>query len=685
MLEQGLMVFLIVLAIIVFGTFILIASFYKKIHQGKVIVRTGVGGTKVFFNGGMVVPVLHHKEIMDISVQSFEISREGKNGLICKDNLRADIRVAFFVRVNRDSVKDVAQAIGCERASDTSLLIELFEAKFSEALKTVGKQFDFIDLYNSRDELNNMVRKSIGTDLNGYILEDCAIDYLEQTPLSELDPDNILDSEGIKKITEKTATQKILSNKIRNDEEKTIKKQDVERQEAVLELEKQQAEAEEKQRREISTIRSREEAAAAQVEHEERLKSERARISVDEELEIATQNKERQVIIAEKNKEKVDAIESERVEKDRLLEETEKDKIVSLARIAKEKALEEEKRDIQDVIKERISLEKQVVEEEEKIKDTKAYAEAERDKKVVVTQAERDAEKELLKEVQKAEADRQAAEIKAKQKQIDAEAQLMIAEKDAEATKIIAEAQIEEEAATGLAEAKVIASKAKAQELQATADAKTIEERLVAEAKGMEAKADAIEKQGMAEAKVAQEKALVEAQRIKAEADANKELDEAGRDLEEFRLKLQLEKDIELAKINIQKDVAMAQAQVMSEALKSANIDIVGGESMFFEKIMQSITHGKAIDSFVNNSQTVQEIKHNLLDSENGDAIEKVKAMVAKFGLTSEDIKNLSVSALLLKLSGYANEQSEKGLLQELLAQAQKRGIAEYPIKTLGL
>ncbi|MEN7551700.1 flotillin family protein [Rapidithrix thailandica] len=685
MLGETLIIILIVAAVIVFGTIALVASFYKKIPQGKVIVRTGVGGSKVFFNGGMVVPILHRMEVMDISVQNFEINREGKNGLICKDHLRADIRVAFFVRVNRDNVMDVAQAIGCERASDTSLLINLFEAKFSEALKTVGKQFDFIDLYNSRDELNNMVRKAIGTDLNGYILEDCAIDHLEQTPPSFLDPDNILDSEGIKKITEKTAEQKILANKIRNDEVKTIKKQDVERKEAVLELEKQQSEAEEKQKREIANIRSRENSAASMVEQEERLKAENARIRVDEELEIANQNKERQVIIAQKNKEKVDAVESERLEKERMLEETEREKIVSLAQIAKEKALEEEKRNIQDVIKERIILEKSVVEEQEKIKDTQAFAEAERLKKVSITKAEQEAEEELLKEVKSAEAQRQAAEIKAKQKRIDADADFMIAEKQAEATKVLAKAKVEDEAAQGLAEAKVIESKAQAQELQATADAKTIEETAIAEAKGMEAKAQAIEKQGMAEAKVAQEKALVEAQRIKAEAEANKLLDEAGRDLEEFRLKLQMEKDLEMAKVNVQKDIALAQAQIMSEGLKAANIDIVGGDSMFFEKIIQSITSSKSVDRFVNHSQTVQEIKHNLLDSENGNMLENVKNMIAKFGLTSEDIRNLSVSALLLKLSSYTNDSKEKNMLENLMEHAKNTGLADIPVKTLGI
>ena len=36
--------------------------------------------------------------------------------------------------------------------------------------------------------------------MNGYHLEDAAIDYLEQTPLSKMDANNVLDSIGIKLI-----------------------------------------------------------------------------------------------------------------------------------------------------------------------------------------------------------------------------------------------------------------------------------------------------------------------------------------------------------------------------------------------------------------------------------------------------------------------------------------------------
>ncbi|MCB1077735.1 MAG: flotillin family protein, partial [Verrucomicrobiae bacterium] len=190
-------------------TMMVYASLFRKVRKGTALVRTGVGKTRVGLDGIWVWPALHRVEEMDLSVKRLEIDRTGSNGLICKDNMRADIKVAFFVRVNPtdgDVVK-VANSIGCQRASSHEAIEQLFDAKFSEALKTVGKRFDFTELYEERDTFRDEILKLIGTDLNGFSLEDAAIDFLEQTPIEAMDPDNILDAEGIKKITELTATQ----------------------------------------------------------------------------------------------------------------------------------------------------------------------------------------------------------------------------------------------------------------------------------------------------------------------------------------------------------------------------------------------------------------------------------------------------------------------------------------------
>ena len=661
---------IVIIVIASIGLIFWILSMYKKTVQGIVILRTGYGGTKVFFNAGIVIPVIHRMESMDISVKKLEIAREGRAGLICKDNMRADIQVAFFIRVNKsvDDIVNVGQTIGCQRASDINTLRELFEAKFSEALKTVGKKFEFIELYEARSEFRQEILDIIGTDLNGYVLDDCAIDFLEQTKIENLDKDNILDSEGIKKITELTANQNIKANQVRRDEEKTITKQNVEAREAILELEKQLAEKEESQKREVANIKARENAEILKVDEEERLKYETVRIATEEKLQIAEENKQRQVVIAAKNKERADLVETERVQKDQMLEATERERIVSLAQIEKEKAIELEKKNIQDAIRERLTMEKTVVEEQQGIKDLEAFKTADRNKQVEITLATPEAEKKLIQETRAAESRRLAAEKDAQKYVIEAQAKRDAAEKEADARKIIADAKAKEEATVGLSEAQVLHAKADAAERQGIVESIVIEK-----------KAEAERKEGIAQAEVIKEKAFAEAAGITEKAEAMKKLNDAGKDHEEFRLTLAKEKEVELAQISIQKDIAQAQAGVLAEAFKSAKIDIVGGDNTFFDNVIRQVSAGKGLDKFISHSENATLVKENLLgDGEN--IIGKIMGMVEKYNVSSEDIKNMSIASLIFKLNNVANPQ-ERGLLDRAMDMARNLGIDQKPIR----
>ena len=719
--QQTYMVVIIVAVVLIFGIIAMFSRFYYKTSQGQALVKTGVGGIKVSFNGMMVIPVLHKVEIMDISLNTITIDRKGKDGLVCKDNLRADINVAFYVRVNEmvDDVKRVAQSVGCSRASSKDALRLLFDAKFSEALKTVGKKFDFVDLYNQRDEFRREIIDIIGTDLNGYVLDDAAIDFLEQTPLESLDPNNILDAEGIKKITEITAREAVKANFIQRDKEKVIKQQDVEAREAILVLERQLAESEEKQKREIANVKAREEAEIEKVNQEEKLKSERARIATEEEIEVSEQNKERQVIVAAKNKERTEVVETERVEKDRQLEATERERIVTLTQIEKQKAIETEQKNIQEVIRERVAIEKTVVDEEERIKDTRAFAEAERLKRVSITKAEEEAEASLVQEIKKAEAAKSAAEFGAKQKIIDADAEQQSSVQKAEAIKVLAEAEASRFAAAGLAEARVLEAKAQAREKQGEAEASVIEDQAIAEARGIEAKslaqaeadlrigksaaevnqatglaeaevirkkAEAEKEKGLAEALVNLEKASAEAEGIDRKAKAMKTLNDAGKDHEEFKLRLDKDKSVELAGIHIQKDIADAQAQVLSEALRSAKIDIVGGENVFFDKIVGAITSGKSMDRRIDNSVVFTQVKDQLLNDPSGASLlEKVRGIVKESGISTEDLRNLSVASFLTRLINSTDDSKKRSVLEQMLNFAKQNNLSNSSADDFGI
>ena len=494
--------------------------------------------------------------------------------------------------------------------------------------------------------------------------------------VSLLNPNNILDSEGIKKITELTAAQKVLANSIDREREKTITKQNVETQEAILELNRQLAEAEQKQKREVASITAREEAEARKVQQEQRLRSEQARISVEEEIQVAEENKNRQIIVAARNKERTDAVERERVEKDRQIEVNERERTVSLARIAKEREIEIQQKEIQNVIRERLEVEKTVVSEQQRIKDTEALATADREKKVAITAAEKEAEAALVKNIKAAEAEKKAAELKAEKDLIttirhaDAEKGAM----ERRAQMILIEAEAQEAAANKQAAAKKVLADATAAEVAATG---------LGEARVLEAKAAATRKQGEAEAGVMQLKFSSEARGITEKAEAMKLFDGVGREHEEFKLNLNKDKEVQLAQIHVQKDIAASQAHVLAEALKNAKIDIVGGESQFFDKIASAITAGKSIDRMVHNSETLTDIKETFFNSDPDYFFTQMRTWVDKFGLSTNDLKNLTVAAALSQMMSLADDGKVKSTLTNLLSQAQRSGLADKLVASL--
>ena len=658
------------IALVFVGALVLIVMFYRKVEKGTALVVTGLPKTKVIFNGGTVIPLFNRAELMDISVKRIELDRTGKNGLICKDNIRADIKVAFFVRVNNieDDVLRVAESIGCDRASSEAEIRALFDAKFSEALKTVGKRFDFTELYEERDTFRDEMLKVIGTDLNGFVLDDAAIDYLEQTPLDSLDPDNILDAEGIKKITELTAGQAKLANNIQRDKEKVIKQQDVEAREAILELERQLKETEAKQKREVETVQFREEAEALKVQEEERQKSEQARISAEEEIQISEENKQRQVLVALRNKERTDGVELERVERERMLEEIERKRVTELKSIEAEKAVEIQKKEIQEVIRERVAVEKGVVEEQQRIKDTEEFATADRYKQVTITTSEANAQDALIKRIKEAEARKEAAQLKA-----DEEAYTVL--KEAEAGKAAAELRAAERVIQAEAEQTASEKESSAKKMMAEAVVKE------SAAEGM-GEADVLRAKGQADADVIRAKGESDADAIEMKAAAMKLFEEAGQEHEEFKLELDKAKTIELAEIDVQRQIAEQQAVVVGEALKSANIDIVGGETQFFDRITNAITTGKVVDRTVGNSHVLDDVKETFFNGDPDYFKSQLSTWIDDFGVKTEDLKNLSIAALLGNLVG-TSKGEERSKLVGMLGAAERFGVSEMKASEL--
>jgi uncharacterized membrane protein YqiK len=689
--------------ILVLGVLVLVARTWRQVDQGSAMIVNKMGKEpKVTFTGAIVLPIVNRMEIMDLSVKTIHVARRGKDGLICMDNIRADINVTFFVRVNKtaDDVLRVAQQIGCIRASQQSTLEELFAAKFSEALKTVGKQMEFEQLYTQRNVFKDRIIEVIGTDLHGYVLNDTAIDYLEQTPIEVLDPSNVLDALGIKKITSITTVANIDTNQLKQKERMELGKQNLTGDEAIFRFEQQRAEAEAKKNKEVAIATAREDNEAQRFRLEEEKRTHVDRQRAEEAIQMAEQAKLRSVQVSEQGRVREVEVEKVRVAKAHDLEEVTRRREVELGAIEMNKAVETEKRAIADIIRARVVVDKTVAVEEEAIKDLRTDADAKRKKQVAVVGAEAAAQEVFIKDIKKAEAEQQVAQAQAKKQLILAEAAMEASDKEARAAIRRAEGAQAEAAADGLAQVRVKEADAVATEKIGLAQARVRDAQVqvtdregvvvaenarrkaLAEAAGREAEAAAIEKTGIAtavgvrerllaevagkeaEAGAIEKRMLAEAKGLAEKATAMRALEGTPREHEEFRLRLETDRAIALEQIKARIQIAEQQAKVMAETMGNADIKIIGGDGQFFDRFVKAVSLGSSIDGVLDSSAAVRQAVGERLPGNGhgaGSAARSPEATLAGV-----------LGTLMIKA-----DDTTRGKLKELLEQARRLGVQD--------
>ena len=711
---------------LLFFTAICLFLFIKKIKPGVAGVRTGFGGIKVKKDWMLRVPILQQLQIMDLSVKKLEVVRKGKDGLICQDNIRADIEVVFYVRVNDQrtedetgkkdfhDIKTVATQVGCERASEIDLLKQLFEAKFSEALKSAGKKMEFEKLYTDRIPFREEIIDTIGSDLNGYTLEDVAIDYLEQTPKADHDENNVLDSQGLAKIVKITAEQQELKNEREQKLMVELKDQNVRAEMETRELDKQNEEDLAKQTRAVAEAKAREEAAAQVEIQKNREVAEKAEIEASQHIDERKVEQDRVVMSVTYSKdqdllrleqEKIEAGEQAEVDRERrigLMKQEKEAKIIEAAfGVAESRAgLESKEKEVSEQHQQRLDLEADMAADRTKrvmMVEATAKAEASQKEATVAAEAEKTvrqqkAEAAQIEERTAALARKEAADHEAERIQVTADAEAKASEKRRHAMEQEAEGTAALQAAAKLAEARGMEAMAQAEEAQGLAEATVIAKQGEASslAKSAEGKgeAEAISARGTAEAAAVEALRLAEAQGTEkqglADALAKTEMakaielfNKASQDHEEFRLQLDKDMAVDLAGINVQKDIAEAQARVVGEALKSANIDIVGGENDFFEKVVRSVSQGKAVDRLVNNSQAITDVKNTFFNGDPDYFKGQLRGWIKDLGVSSEDVKNLTISALLTQLIGQADDSGLKSVMRQAQKAAKEAGVGE--------
>ena len=421
----------------------LLRAFLKKASPGTALVKTGFGlqRASISTSSAIVIPLLHKIETIDLTVKTVRIKRREHESLSCKDGIRAEVEVDFYIKINAmdEDIRRVASAVGCERASDIGIIRELFEAKFSDALKTAGSKLTFDSLYQNRTEFREQIITALGQEsendviLNGYRLDDVAIQYLEQLPLSQHDAENVLDSQGIKEIAQRTASQAEAANLRLREKEVRIAEQDQAAKTRQLEITQDLEFKSEKQKREIAETKSKENALAEKTKQEQESIEQQAVIARELAISLASQKKEEQSIVATKLREQAVSVADENKEKE-----------IELARIRRESEVAEQLREKLKMLEETAKQEAEKIRAEEQARTVQAVEIANRDKEIEVIKAEQQAQTQVTN--QRVEADikaynliknsqsrQEAAELDLKT--ADKQAQIEVIEADKEAKK----------------------------------------------------------------------------------------------------------------------------------------------------------------------------------------------------------------------------------------------------------
>ncbi|OLQ74871.1 peptidase [Photobacterium proteolyticum] len=655
----------IVLVILLFLT-----SRYRKVrNEGEALIINGVDRTRASLTGTFVWPVVNRAEYMDITRKKISVVRSGRKdqegeeyeGLHCKDNIRADLKVDFYIGVNHeeDDIIRVAKLFTTIGASNPERLKEHFQPKFSEALKTAVKQFGFEELLTNRRAFRDAVVTVIGSEMDGFKIYDVVIDKVDQTALEAHDPNNILDVEGIRKISSITSVKNTETNAIRQDEQTSIKKKNVEAEANRLQLDKQEKESIARTQREVDIIKAQEQALAEEKRQEYERITRLAQLETEEEVSKRKESVEMEVEMTRIANQRQVAIQQEELSR-----AVETEKVRTAAEVAqkemdKETTVEEAMKSVAETRSQRVEIERKIAREEEETENLRATEQVNRQKKVRMIEAEAEAEAKQLELLVAAKAEKEAAKEQADKLLIENEAEIKIRTRDAEnelAVKTrIAEAEYAVQTKQAEAEfvkqdreaaAKERMAQAEKEQISATglAEVEVERERAVAIKETGEAEAFALQSAGEAEAEALRAKGLAEAEAQTARFEAARQYDDQTREHDKWVMQLQQQKDLEIARINAQQEVSSESAKALAQALAAADIKLFGGEGM--EQIRRTVIDSAALDNRFSESEVLSPLVSEYMNG-NRSLPQDLKDILENTELKSNDISNIAIANLL--------------------------------------
>ncbi|MEP2718259.1 flotillin domain-containing protein [Pseudophaeobacter sp.] len=266
--------------------------FYAKATLDSALVRTGFGGRRVVTDGGCIaLPILHQMQKVSMGALNFSVTRQGREAVLTRDRLRADVTFGFELRVSptEEGIATAAQALGQRIARGGDTIHEVLSGALVNAIQNAAARRSLEEIHLDRGGFAQEVAQAIEAQAQqlGLTLVSTSLITVDQSDLSQLNENNAFNAEGMRRLAELVADQRKERVRIETEAETAVRTSRLAQHQRQLELQREEREAEITQQEYLSKLEADAKSREAQAREVAKLASETARIESDNRAKAA--------------------------------------------------------------------------------------------------------------------------------------------------------------------------------------------------------------------------------------------------------------------------------------------------------------------------------------------------------------------------------------------------------------
>lgn len=267
--------------------------YYAKATLDTALVRTGFGGRRVVTDGGCLsLPILHQVQKVSMGALMFGISREGRDAVLTRDKMRADVQFEFELRVapNEEGIATAAQALGARIARGGDTVKDVFAGSLMDAIQRAAAARTLEEIHLDRSGFSEDVADAIETQATklGLTLVSASLIAVDQSDLSQWNENNAFNAQGMRQLAELVADQRKARIRIETEAEVAVRESHLAQHQRQLELQRAERESEIAQQEHFAKLEAEAQSREERVRNDAKLASETTRIENEQRVK-ATQ------------------------------------------------------------------------------------------------------------------------------------------------------------------------------------------------------------------------------------------------------------------------------------------------------------------------------------------------------------------------------------------------------------